>query len=512
MPGWSKHKKLRENVSGKQHPPTGGGDTGVKSRGPGPQAAAARASGKAANASAHAQKVGTASAHEAAYATHANAAVAQNRAGNPEAAASHRTAAEHHQGMANAVQTRQARFVAETHAASGKSGVAARALGNFSSKGFKAEKASEKAMASGKRSDHTAAMHAHTEAAKAANQAGVDKAHALHHQSQASVHSAHVENIKTEAKAKALTQASGTASSRAQAASRGAFGTDPTTGNVQSKAQVLKPLYSGPPTHVKEHPFGKAYQPPPGSGAASQGGHGSSKDQGFHSASGRPRFDAGGRAQANYEAASAHADKASEKAHTTGKSLDHGLAARAHNTASARANTFGDYRAAEAHSQASFEHRQQAQSIRGAERAAERTRNRASISADKKTLAKVHGQPRNIPHPLERGVTTKGAMSGMSTEAAGPHTDASAHAFAQGTKANAKPSLASHSMAAKAHLQAAAHYGTNDSRHAQHLQQAEVHKTHATTHSQRIMKLKKLGPGQKHGAGGRFTGTPGGAK
>jgi hypothetical protein len=397
--------------------------------------------------------------------------------------------------------------------------VAKQHLNRFISKGFKADKATEKAMASGKRSDHTAAMRAHTEAAKAANQAGVDKSHALHHQSQASVHSAHIENIKTEAKAKALTQSSGTASSRARAASKGAFGTDPTTGNAQSKAKVggvrspsapqpsrnytasqSDPKASGPRGTVNRLPKGMI---PQGTATA-------------HEA----RYNNAARSASN---ASAHAEKANT-------AVAHSIASQEHAKAAHVAREQGQLGAAKLHENMSTNHALLAreggranlnhgvQTGGGANNATRVSvhpamRGEASTKYNSATLRKqLASQPRNIPHPTAKGVTTKGAMSGMSTEAAGPHTDASAHAFAQGTKANAKPSLASHSMAAKAHLQAATHYGTNDSRHAQHLQQAEVHRTHATTHSQRIMKLKKLGPGQKHGAGGRFTGVPGGAK
>lgn len=90
---------------------------------------------------------------------------------------------------------------------------------------------------------------------------------------------------------------------------------------------------------------------------------------------------------------------------------------------------------------------------------------------------------------------------------------ASTFAHTQSAKAAAKPSLASHSLAAKAHDKAAlAHGGATSPQGRDHLLYAISHREQARAHSQRIMKLKKLGPGQHHGRGGRFEGTPGGAK
>lgn len=120
------------------------------------------------------------------------------------------------------------------------------------------------------------------------------------------------------------------------------------------------------------------------------------------------------------------------------------------------------------------------------------------------------------PHPLHK---TGGAL---------PTGDASGKAHTQSAKANAKPSLASHSIAAKTHMNAAsthhdlaakadrANLPAQAAEHRasaeHHTAQAQSHRIQAQQHSQRIQKLKKLGPGQHHGTGGRFTGTPGGAK
>lgn len=109
-----------------------------------------------------------------------------------------------------------------------------------------------------------------------------------------------------------------------------------------------------------------------------------------------------------------------------------------------------------------------------------------------------------------------------------PMSDSSNRAAVASAKANAKPSLVSHSLAAKAHVQAAATHAdlaTKATRAglpaqaAEHQTQAATHNMHATAHSalasqlsHHIQKLKKLGPGQHHGAKGQFTGTPGGAK
>lgn len=372
--GVGRKKKVLDTVSGKTHPPTRGavGDTRIKGRSPGPQAAYRRAAGKADTKSFNAKLV-----------TGPNSAKA-----------------------------------------------------------------------------HTQAVQAHHQAAVAAEKAGLPE-QATHHRQQANTHSF--------------------------AARNGAFGTDPTTGNAQSKAKVGGSDKS-PSAYAKRAQMGSANM-----------------------------------ARERALTATEHANKVNTpEAHRT--------AADAHGKAATAAKLAGIEAGARTHSLQAKNHallakeggkanlNQGTQTGGGANNASHipvhpAMRGEASTKYNSATLRKqLASQPRNIPHPTARGVTTKGAMSGMSTEAAEAHTDASAHAFAQGTKANAKPSLASHSMAAKAHLQAATHYGTNDSRHAQHLQQAEVHRTHATTHSQRIMKLKKLGPGQKHGAGGRFTGVPGGAK
>lgn len=85
-------------------------------------------------------------------------------------------------------------------------------------------------------------------------------------------------------------------------------------------------------------------------------------------------------------------------------------------------------------------------------------------------------------------------------------------AFIASAKANAKPSLASHSLAAKAHEQAAASHKSGSGEQLAHQSQAEKHRIEARQHSLRIQKLKKIGPGQHHGPHGQFIGTPGGAK
>jgi hypothetical protein len=92
-----------------------------------------------------------------------------------------------------------------------------------------------------------------------------------------------------------------------------------------------------------------------------------------------------------------------------------------------------------------------------------------------------------------------------------PHeisADVHAHAAAASARAHAKPSLVSHSLAAKAHEKAAAQgVHTNE-----HLRQAEHHRLEARKHSLKALAARKIGPGQKHGFHGQFEGVPGGAK
>jgi hypothetical protein len=269
------------------------------------------------------------------------------------------------------------------------------------------------------------------------------------------------------------------------------------------KAATLHEQAANAPTYVKEHPFGKAYQPPPGSGALSQGGHtpktphettipgakGNMRDGGrvgmrdpvrkrlmavklapsYDPTKKLPATPAGSKAFAEAEKASAHA-KASPSPES------HRAAGSAHNQAAMYAENNGRHHIAT--SRAHFE-------------------------------------------------AAKSLEAGHKPQAM-PSSDSSTRANAASAKTLAKPSLASHSVAAKAHLHAASVHselatkakaaglheqaGEHETLTARHTARANDHRVLASEHSHRIMKLKKLGPGQHHGAGGRFTGTPGGAK
>lgn len=89
---------------------------------------------------------------------------------------------------------------------------------------------------------------------------------------------------------------------------------------------------------------------------------------------------------------------------------------------------------------------------------------------------------------------------------------ASTHAATQSARAHAKPSLVSHSLAAKAHDQAAAAHEHGSAAHEQHTKLAAEHRLEARKHSLKALAARKIGPGQKHGFHGQFEGVPGGAK
>lgn len=117
-------------------------------------------------------------------------------------------------------------------------------------------------------------------------------------------------------------------------------------------------------------------------------------------------------------------------------------------------------------------------------------------------LKELKASPEYVPKPGEK---VPGHTGGIN-----PHADTAAvqaHATSASAKANAKPYLVSHSLAAKAHL-AAAEHGVHTN---YHTAQANYHKEQASIHSRRALAARKIGPGQKHGFHGQFVG-PGGKK
>jgi hypothetical protein len=208
-------------------------------------------------------------------------------------------------------------------------------------------------------------------------------------------------------------------------------------------------------------------------------------------------------ANARNATAQAHAREGSSDKHAA--SSDHRIAATAHGNA-ANKYMYGskEYRS---HVASADYHSQKARELDA---------RKAPTNLGAKVTPQVPHAAGATPHPLHK---TGGAL---------PTGDASTKAHTQTAKANAKPSLASHSIAAKSHMNAAgthhdlaakaerANLPAQAAEHrasaAHHEGQAQSHRIQAQQHSQRIQKLKKLGPGQHHGTGGRFTGTPGGAK
>lgn len=306
----------------------------------------------------------------------------------------------------------------------------------------KAGVASTKAAASGSYTDHKAAAQAHRNAAGMANKADKVGNQITH----AATAKAHEEMAK---KSNVLT-------TRGRS---GSFGTDPTTGNTQSKAQVS------------------------GVGVKGQRMSGVQHESDMHRQSGM-------------DTAQQHASRTAQVASTRANKVNtpgaHDVAAQAHTKAYDAAKANGDYQSAEAHRSTVQEHH---------------------IKSQTSTLSRgvgVRSEASKGPlHNSVRGAATRGPGGTLSkVNPAG----ASAHAVAQTVKANAKPSLISHSLAANAHNQAAALHPAGSAAQLGHQQAAAGHRVQAGLHSQRIQKLKKLGPGQHHGAKGQFTGTPGGAK
>lgn len=362
----------------------------------------------------------------------------------------------------------------------------------------KAGVASTKAAASGSYTDHKAAAQAHRNAAGMANKADKVGNQITH----AATAKAHEEMAK---KSNVLT-------TRGRS---GSFGTDPTTGNTQSKAQVSGP---GVKTLRQKTPH-EAYLDKRSPAALAedtqtrQNANLRSQQAQRASAKANGKFGVEG-AKAHEAAAASHrlASTAQRSAGNTDKAIEHSSKAGYHDISAkseaGRAQGLGYTREAIAHGSHEY--------IRPGSHA-----NVTNLGA--KVTPQVPAMKGTSPMGIKPTATVGNAS--MARDAANVKA---AKAMSQTTKANAKPSLVSHSLAAKAHMEATnAHlHAAQVARSAGNPEGAKQHEYAAASHSSRvqehrvaaaaqshhIQKLKKLGPGQHHGAKGQFTGTPGGAK
>lgn len=446
----------------------------------------------------------------------------------------------------------------------------------------KAGVASTKAAASGSYTDHKAAAQAHRNAAGMANKADKVGNQITH----AATAKAHEEMAK---KSNVLT-------TRGRS---GSFGTDPTTGNTQSKAQVsgvgVKGQRMSGVQHEADTHSGKVQAKADRLVAGARAGHNvlgqdNQKKVASMASTQANKASASARSISQHEAAaSAHNNAAVEHqaAGNLSKATSHKTKAATHLSYASKLTTmaaaenskrgggsnsahtgFADRFGVTAHDRMLAESKNQGKSPfarMDAERAtttAEHATAKTKLpggdtSANHSAAAKAHVEAASLHRQagdltsarLHDNLATNHATIAhsqynrdnrpKSTEAktgkaytashgALPMSDSSNRAAVASSKANAKPSLVSHSLAAKAHLQAAATHtelATKATRAglpaqaAEHQTQAATHNMHATAHSalasqlsHHIQKLKKLGPGQHHGAKGQFTGTPGGAK